>query len=106
MIARYERFKAVRKAVNREMRRRTYDRHAYDDKVFREGVYDIAAAALGESDALLRTPAAVKRVARVLAVAGGWCAADWDKLPNGSVISDHYSSVATAAITALLGEPA
>lgn len=38
--------KAARRAVEREMRSRTYDRHAYDDDVFKEGVRDIADAAL------------------------------------------------------------
>lgn len=41
-----EQQKAARKAVEREMRSRTYDRHAYDVDVFKEGVRDIADAAL------------------------------------------------------------
>jgi hypothetical protein len=43
--------KAVRKAVEREMRARTYDRHAYDEDVFMEGVRDIARAALEAAEA-------------------------------------------------------
>lgn len=37
---------AAAEAVEREMLQRTYDRHAYDDEVFAEGVADIAAAAV------------------------------------------------------------
>lgn len=36
----------VRQAVECEMRSRTYDRHAYDEEVFAEGVADISDAAL------------------------------------------------------------
>jgi hypothetical protein len=46
--------KAARKAVEREMRSRTYDRHAYDEDVFKEGVRDIA-------DAAVRAAIAVER---------------------------------------------
>ena len=38
--------KSVRRAVAKEMRARTYDRHAYDEAVFKEGVRDIADAAV------------------------------------------------------------
>lgn len=37
---------AAKLAVEREMRSRTYDRHAYDDEVFGEGVAGIAREAL------------------------------------------------------------
>jgi hypothetical protein len=38
--------KAARKAVRREMEARSYDEHAYDEEVFKEGVADIARAAV------------------------------------------------------------
>lgn len=60
------RLEAVKTAIRRVMVNRTYDRHAYDDDVFSEGVADITKEALTASDAVLLSDATVERAAHVL----------------------------------------
>ena len=45
--------KAARGAVDKEMRARTYDRHAYDEETYRAGVRDIARAAVAAAAPLI-----------------------------------------------------
>lgn len=79
-----EAIEAARGAVAKEMRLRTYDRHAYDDDTFEEGVNDIARATLEAALPFLIREARAAELEAVAEEADMWSMAgayfpEWEK---------------------------